>query len=62
MTDRSNATVLTIRYRDGRGERYVLEPRDDGRTDVIEKRLQRDGTFREIGHQIATSVSVETRE
>lgn len=56
--DRTDATVITLRYRDGRGERIEIEPRGDGTHDVVEKTLQRDGTFREIGHDIAERVDV----
>lgn len=57
--DRSDATVVTLRYPDGRGERIVLEPRGDGTTDVVEKRLTKSGEYREVGHEVAESVSVE---
>lgn len=58
--DRSDATVVTLRYPDGRATRTRLEPRSDGRTDVIEEVQQRDGTFREVGHDVAETVAVET--
>lgn len=60
--DRSDATVVTIRYVDGRGERLILAPRSDGRTDVTEKRLCNDGTYREVRHELADRVHVETPE
>lgn len=58
MSDTAERTI-TIRYPDGRAERIELHARADGNTDVVEKTLQRDGTFREIGHDVAESVSVE---
>lgn len=59
MSDRSDATVVTLAYPDGRATRQVIEPRSDGRYDVVEKVRQKDGTFREVGHDIAERVAVE---
>lgn len=54
-----DARTITIRYPDGRGERLELHPKEDGSVDVVEKVLQNDGTYREIGHDVAASVTVE---
>lgn len=56
---RANATLITIEYPDGRAERMALEPRSDGQVDVIELVLTEGGFFREIGHDVASDVTVE---
>ena len=59
---RADAKVITIEYPDGRAERLELEPRSDGRVDVVESVLTEGGWFREIGHDVAERVNVETAE
>lgn len=58
--DRSDATVVTVRYGDGRAQRWEYEPRSDGRYDVTERVLTEGGTFRVVGEDIAETVDVET--
>jgi len=60
MTDRS--AVLTLRYRDGRGHRLRIEPRSDGRHDVIEEIETKGEGFREVGVDVADQVAVESPE
>jgi hypothetical protein len=60
--DRSDATVVTLRYSDGRGQRLRIEPRSDGRHDVVEEVETRGDGFREVGHEVADQVAVESPE
>jgi len=59
MSDRTGARVITARYRDGRGERTVIEPRSDGHYDVETRILTKGGDWRPAGHEVATEVAVE---
>lgn len=59
MTDREDTRVLTLRYADGRGKRLEIEPREDGRYDVIERILTKGGDWKPAGTEIAASVAIE---
>jgi len=59
---RADSRIITIEYPDGRAERLELEPRSDGNVDVVESVLTEGGYFREIGHDVAEHVHVETPE
>jgi hypothetical protein len=58
MTDRSDATVITVRSTAG-GTRYVFEPRSDGDHTMYEKTLTKGGDWRTVGKRIVSEVTVE---
>jgi len=57
--DRTDATVITLRYADGRGKRLAIEPRDDGRHEIEERILTKGGEWRPVGTEIADAVHIE---
>jgi hypothetical protein len=59
MTDRGDATVVTLRFADGRGKRLTIEPRDDGCFEIEERILTKGGDWRPAGTELAESVSIE---
>lgn len=59
MTDCADATVVTLRFADGRGQRFEIEPRDDGRFEVEERILTKGGDWKFAGSEPAESVSIE---
>jgi hypothetical protein len=59
MTDRGDATVVTLRYADGRGKRLEIERRDDDRFEIAERILTKGGDWRPAGTELAESVSIE---
>jgi len=59
MTDRGDATVVTLRYADGRGKRLEIEPRDDGRFEIVERILTKGGDWRPAGTTVADAVEIE---
>jgi hypothetical protein len=59
MTDRSDTTVITLRFADGRGKRLELDPRDDGHVDVTERVLTKGGEWRAIGTDRARTVAID---
>jgi len=60
-SDRSDAVVLTLRYRGGRGQRFEIEPYagDEGTHLVTERTLLRGGTWKFAGEQMATEVALD---
>lgn len=58
MTDRSDATVLTIRSNAG-GTRYIFEPRSDGDYTMMEKTLTKGGHWRKVGKRIVSEIDIE---
>jgi hypothetical protein len=59
MIDRADGTTLTLRFADGRGKRFEIDPRDDGRFAVTERVLTRGGDWRPVGTEIATAVGID---
>jgi hypothetical protein len=59
MTDRADGTTVTLRFADGRGKRFEIEPRADGRFAVIERVLTRGGDWRPVGTEIATALDID---
>jgi hypothetical protein len=59
MTGRDDATVVTLRFADGRGQRFEIEPREDGGFEVEERILTKGGDWKFVGTEPAESVSIE---
>jgi len=58
--DRTEATVIALRFANGRGRRLEIDPRDDGRFEIAERILTKGGDWRPVGTELAESVAVET--
>jgi len=61
VTDRSDATILTLRFADGRGKRLEIEPTANGPV-LVERILTKGGDWRVAGEQELDTVAIENAE